>query len=135
MSTITKSSLREKSVKNNFLKAMADQEFANLAKSLNVSDDELMKNTSKLEDTIAELKKCRKCPGLAACQNKELGCVNFPKNYHNHLIFSYVACKYQKEFINKENNKNTEEKIIAEAQMKDIDLTDKNRVKLVKWID
>ena len=134
MSSFSKNNLREKSVKSNFLNAMNDASFKRLAKSLNVSDDELMKNTSKLEDTIIELKNCKSCPGLSACKNHELGCVNYPMNYNSHIIFSYVACKYKKEFISKENNKNTEDKILNDAQMKDIDVTDKKRVKLLKWV-
>jgi primosomal protein DnaI len=134
MGEFNKNSLREKSVKSNFLSAMNDLSFKRLAKSLNVNDDELMKNTSKIQDTISELDNCKNCPGLAACKNHELGCVNYPSNYNSHIVFSYVACKYKKEFIKKENSKNTEDKILNEAQMKDIDVTDKKRVKLIKWV-
>ena len=134
MATVSSNNLRDKSVKNNFLKAMENDEFKKLVKSLKLDEKELMKNTTKLQDTLEELKKCKNCPGLAACQNKELGCLNYPINYNNHLTFSYIACKYKKDFINKSHNKNTEEKLLEVAQMKDIDLTDKKRVKLIKWI-
>lgn len=134
MAIISSNNLREKSVKNNYLKAMENSEFKALVKSLNVDEKEIMKNTTKLEDTLEQLKRCKNCPGLAACKGKELGCINYPMNYNNHLVFSYVACKYKKDFIKNNNNKNTEEKLLENAQMKDIDLTDKKRVKLIKWI-
>ena len=72
MTTISSNNLRDKSVKNNYLKAMENDEFRALVKSLNVDEKEIMKNTTKLEDTLEQLKRCKNCPGLAACKGKEL---------------------------------------------------------------
>ena len=127
--------LRESSVKTNYINALKNPSFKKLVNSLDISEKELIYNTTKLEETIEELNHCKNCQSLSACQNKELGYVNYPKNYNGHLVFSYTACKYQKEFLKKKDNLKTEDKIIAEASMKDIDVTDKNRVKLIKWVD
>lgn len=131
---ITKNKLRENSVKSNYLSSLENNQFKKLIKNLNINEKEIMYNTTKLENTILELNNCHDCPGLAACKNGELGCVNYPKNYNNHLIFSYVACKYKKDYIKKESEKNTEDKVIINAQMKDIDVKDKTRLALIKWI-
>src|SRR5574344_1898323 len=125
MAIISKNNLRDKSVKNNYLNAKENPAFVSLIKSLNIDEEILMKNTMKLEDTVHELNNCRNCPGLAACKNKELGCVNYPSNYNNHLVFSYVACKYKKEYNKKINDKNTEDKLLENAYMQEIDVTDK----------
>ena len=124
--------LRENSVKQNYEDAKKDIEFKKLISSLNISETELMYNTSKLQDTVIELNNCKNCKGLASCKNKCLGYVDYPVNYNDHLVFSYKPCKYQKEF---ENNKVSEEEVVRKAQMKDIDLNDKKRIKLIKWCD
>lgn|SRR5574344_42346 len=131
---ISKNRLRENSVKSNYLSSLNDNQFKKLVDKLNINEKEVMYNTSKLQNTIKELNNCQDCPGLAACKNSELGCVNYPQNYNDHLIFSYVACKYKKEYLKKELAKNTEDKVLLKAQMKDIDIQDKSRVKLIKWI-
>ena len=83
--------LTENSVRDNYIQALKDPEFKSLIARLKIDEKEAMKNTTKLQDTVAELKRCKECPGLVACQNKEVGCVNYPQIYHDHLIFSYTA--------------------------------------------
>ena len=100
---VTTNRLLENSVKDNYLKALKDPDFVSLVSKLNLSENEIMKYTTKLQNTVEELKNCKNCPGLAACKNKELGCVNYPQNYNNHVLFSYIACRYKKEQIKKEH--------------------------------
>ena len=131
--TFNNTKLRESSVKSSYIKALENIEFKKLVNSLKIDEKEIIFNTTKLEETLEELKNCKNCNGLHECKNKELGFINYPKNYNGNLIFSYVACKYQKEFNKKKLI--SEENIIENASMKDIDVTDKNRVKLIKWVD
>lgn len=124
--------LRDNSIKQNYEEALKDIEFKKLVSSLDVLEKELIYNTTKLQNTVQELKNCHNCKGLASCQNKCVGFVDYPSNYHGHIVFAYKACKFQKQY---EENKRSEESIVREAQMKDIDLSDKKRIKLIKWCD
>ena len=131
---VTTNRMLENSVKDNYLKALKDPDFVSLVSKLNLSENEIMKYTTKLQNTVEELKNCKNCPGLAACKNKELGCVNYPQNYNNHVLFSYIACRYKKEQIRKEQEKVTAAKTLELASLKDIDKTDKNRYEVLKWV-
>lgn len=124
----------ENSLLNNYIEAMKDKTFAALINKVGITKKEAINNTTKLQNTVNELKNCQNCKCLAACKNQELGCVNYPAKYNNTLVFSYVACQYKKEQIKKEKEKMTSNKILEMASMKDIDITDKNRVKLIKWV-
>ena len=131
---VTTNRLLQNSVKDNYLKALKDPDFVSLVSRLNLSENEIMKYTTKLQNTVEELKNCKNCPGLAACKNKELGCVNYPQNYNNHVLFSYIVCRYKKEQIKKEQEKVTAAKTLELASLKDIDKTDKNRYEVLKWV-
>ena len=132
---ILNNKLREKSIMDNYNDAKKDDDFKKIVKSLDLDEKEIINNTTKIQDTICELNNCKNCKGLMECKNIEKGFVNYPKNYNGHIVFSYMACKYQKDFIKKKNKVKSEEEVISEASMKDIDLTDKNRFKLIKWVD
>ena len=60
-------------LKLSYEEAKKDPTFKELADSINLSDDELMKYTSSLEDAAIEYKNCKNCPGLLACKNKMTG--------------------------------------------------------------
>lgn len=126
--------LRENSVKDNYTNALKDEDFKKLVNTLKVEEKEVMFNTTKLQDTVEELHNCKNCKGISGCKNKETGFVNYPNNYNGKIVFSYIACKYQKELLEKKKNTFSEDDIIRNASMKDIDITDKNRVKLIKWV-
>ena len=132
MATFDHNKLREKSIQSNYEEAKKDTMFKKIASSLDVSEKELIFNTSKIQDTVVELNNCKNCKGLAGCKNKCVGHVDYPSNYNGHIVFSYKPCKYQKKY---EDSKISEEDVIRTAQMKDIDLNDKKRVKLIKWVD
>ncbi len=121
-------------LKDNYEKALTDKDFQKLVTSLKISNELGQKNTSKLEDTVAELKNCRKCQGLFMCANKVTGHVYYPEKEEERLNFSYVACKYQKEMEQAKSNKQKDLNDIANARMKDIDITDKKRVPIIKWL-
>ena len=129
MSTFKQSNFQKNALKSNYIDALKDPDFTYLINKLDISEKEAMLNTTKLQNTVLELRNCRDCKSLTACKNKELGCVNYPKKYNDHLVFSYVACSYKKKQIKKEQEKLTQNKILNNASMKDIDITDKNLVK------
>lgn len=117
-----------------FKEAKENPKFNNLIKSLKVSDEVAMKYTSKLEDTLSELDHCSKCKGLFECKNRVEGHVYYPTTEETKIIFSYAPCKYYNECMKKQNEKMTSSKEIDNARIKDIDIEDKKRVKLIKWI-
>lgn len=120
-----------------YVSALKDDDFKKLVTRLKLTEDVAMKYTAKLEMSVCELKNCSKCKGLGNCKNKVNGCVFYPKEVNNTLSFDYVACKYKKEQIERDKHRPImfEEPIaIREARMGDIDLGDKKRVHVIKWI-
>lgn len=99
--------------------------------NLNLEEKVAMKYTSKLESCALELANCENCSGLSECKNKIEGYVYYPKVYQKQLIFSYVACKYKKQELQEIRNNASENNKI---RMKDIDITDKKRIKVIKWL-
>ena len=96
----------EKALKENYLNAKKDKKFCALVKKLGLEDETAMKYTSSLERTISEITKCHDCPGLIHCQNN----------------------------LEQEKNKPTRESELANASMADLDLTDKKRIHVIKWL-
>ena len=132
--TFSTSERIESSIKTNYIKALNDSTFKKLVNSIKIDEHEKIQNTSKFQDSVVELSNCKNCPGLNNCKNLNKGYVYYPQEYNNHVEFSYIPCKYQKEKMLKEENKITREKELDNAYMKDVDINDKARVKLIKWI-
>lgn len=105
-----------------------------LVKKLEVEPEIAMKYTSSLEDSANELKNCEDCRGLIYCKNRLEGHVFYPEKTNSGLIFTYAPCHYTKEQRKREEERNTRDKDILNASFKDIDLTDKKRVKVIKWL-
>ena len=130
-----------KNLDNELLKsykeALKDEEFVTLIKRLKITDEVAIKYTSKLETTVKELENCKKCRSLLECKNKMEGCVCYPKVNDNRLRFDFVACKYKNKALSEElysSNVFVEPLIIKNARMSDIDLNDKNRAHVIKWV-
>ncbi len=134
MNIVGNSKMVENSVKENYYKAINNPKLQNLLSKLNVSEEEVKNNITKLEETLRQLENCQNCKGLSSCSNPTNGCVVYPKNYNNHLEFCYLACRYKKERIKQDKEKMTQEKVLANASLKDLDTTDKNRYPLIKWV-
>lgn len=120
-----------------YVKSLKDDDFKKLVTRLKLTEKVAMKYTAKLEMSVCELKNCSKCKGLANCKNKVNGCVYYPKVNDNTVSFDYVACKYKKEQIENDKLKPIvfeEPLAIREARMADIDLTDKKRAHVIKWV-
>jgi len=113
--------------------------FKKLATSLKLPKQELMKYTSKLEDTAKELDNCKNCKNIMQCKNSYEGHVCYPEILNDNLVFDYIPCKYKKQ-LDKQNEyqKNVYlfdiPKEIKEASMKNIDLDDPNRFETIKWL-
>ena len=106
---------------------------------MNVPEDKLIKYTSKLNKTVDDLKNCKNCKGLVECKNEITGFIYYPEVLDNKLIFSHIACKYQKKLLKETKHYDNiysfdEPKEILEAKMKDIYIDDKNRIEVIKWL-
>jgi primosomal protein DnaI len=123
-------------VKKNFKLAMENESFANLCYKLDVSEDVLMKYTSKLECSVNELGNCKGCKGLEFCKNPLIGFVDFPQVNEDYLVFSYVPCKFKKEKDKYKSYVSFYEtpKILREARLGDIFLDDKSREEVLQYV-
>lgn len=116
-----------------------DPDFKAMADKINLSDDELMKSTSSLEDVVLEYKNCKTCKGLPMCKNSMHGYCYMPVVNDGKLEFSYVSCRFKNKVI--EDTKYQQNvtsidvpKEIKDAKIKDIYTDDKNRQEVIKWI-
>lgn len=124
-------------LKKNYESALKDASFKYIASSIDVSDEEKMKHTSKIMECVQEVKNCKNCGGLHSCKNRVKGFVYYPKKMDNRMGFHFVACKYQKEKIDFE--KNTCDyfempKNLLNASMNNIYTDDGTRIPLIKWL-
>lgn len=113
--------------------------FKKLVTKLNLPNTYLMKYTTKLEETSKELDNCKKCKSLTECKNSYHGYVYYPELLNDNLVFDYIPCKYKKEQEEKDKYKKNIylfeiPKEIKEASMKNIDLDDPDRFKVIKWL-
>lgn len=125
------------SLEQNFKKALEDEKFKALATKLNLPASELMKHTTKLEESTAELKNCANCKNSAFCKNKIKGFVYYPEVQNCRVKFDYVACKSTKKRLKEEETSCSYYEMPASlkrAAMKDVDIEDSKRVKVIKWI-
>lgn len=122
-------------LKKNYMEALEDNNFVKLVNSLNVSEECLEKNTSKLENTVKELNNCKGCKGLEYCKNKITGHVEYPKEEKDSLIFVFRPCKYEKNKIKEENNVVFFEtpKILRDAKLSEF-YPEKERLEVKKYI-
>ncbi len=118
-------------LKHNFIEACKDSKFKRLVATLKCGEEVAMKYTSSLEDTVSELNNCDGCKGLAFCKNRLEGHVYYPLYKDEKITFSYAPCKYYKEMKSNETSAFDE---IKNAKFKDIDISDKNRTKVIKWL-
>lgn len=125
-------------LKRDYISSLKDKKFAALVNKLKLTDEEGMKYTSKLEHTIENLKNCENCKCLNECKNEVNGCVYYPEKKDDKLDFNYVACKYKNKYIEESKiNKSFTLGIsneIKNASMSEIDINDKKRVELIKWL-
>ena len=116
-----------------------DPVFKRLANKTKLPTETLMKYTTKLELCACEHKNCAKCKNIMECKNEVEGYVLTPEASENNIEFAYVPCKYKIKLD--EENKYLENiyyfdipKDIKDARLKDVNIKDKNRFPVIKWI-
>lgn len=123
----------EKELNKELEKSLKDPDFCALVKRCKLPKDVTLKNNMKLMDTVDELKNCKTCKGITMCKNKLEGHVLYPE-YDETLKFIYMPCKFQKMLEKRKIEKEKSINELASARMKDIDINDKNRVGVIKWL-
>jgi primosomal protein DnaI len=113
--------------------------FKKVVDNLGLPHKELMKYTTKLEDTSKELDHCKKCPNILKCSNTVTGYVYYPSIENELLVFSYVPCKYKKQLDKQNEYKNNIytfdiPREIKEASMKEIDTDDPRRFEVIECL-
>ena len=113
--------------------------FKRLANKTKLPTETLMKYTTKLELCAKEYKNCANCKNIMECRNEVNGYVLTPEAHDGSIEFSYVPCKYKIKLD--EENKYLENiyyfdipRDILEARLKDVNIKDKNRFPVIKWI-
>lgn len=128
----------KKELIKSYTEALKRPEFKALVTKIKAKDDIAMKYTSKLERVLEELSNCKNCKGLNNCNNPVTGCVYYPKKENDRLLFDYVTCKYKKGEEEKAEKKSKFFDMpiqVQDAKMSEIDLKDKNRVEVIKWVN
>ncbi len=123
-----------KELLENYRANLKDQTFRELVSQFQISDEVGSLSNSSLEDCVRELKNCQECKGLYECKNKVLGHYLYPKVDGKIIDTIFVPCKFKKENERLLALKNTASKELINARFKNIDVKDKNRVEVIKWI-
>ncbi len=121
-------------LRKEYVLASKDISFVKLCTKLKSNDELLMKYTSKLEQTVCELKNCSKCKGISDCSNDVLAHVYYPVNKKEFIEFIYRPCKYYKE----ENNSNKTTffetpKVLMNATLSEL-YSEQERKNILKYI-
>ncbi len=129
-------SLKEKeALQKNYEEALKDPQFVKIVQHLRLTNEEAMKKTTKILDTLKELKNCESCRGLFTCKNAYRGHVSTLEKTEEGIYGTYMPCKYKKQEWELKQLKECEEDELTKAKMKDIDVKDKKRVEVIKWLD
>lgn len=134
METIKLDKVNNNDLLKDYKENLKDETFKNLVKKLKLNEKQGSQNSSILMDSVCELKNCSNCKGLYECKNKVYGHYLYPKVSGNIVELGYVPCKKKLENDKLLSMRNTAGKELENASFKDIDLTDKRRVKLIKWL-
>lgn len=128
------------SLQATFNESLKDPKFKTLIEKLKLPYEELSKYTTMLEDSSVEYNNCLNCKNILECKNKIKGYAYLPEVENKKIKFGYKMCK-KNEKITKEN-KHLENvycynipQEIRSAKMKDIITDDKNRFKVIKWLN
>ena len=132
--------INTKQLEDNYKQALeTNTNFKKITESLQLPDTYLMKYTSSLEESANELSHCKKCKNIYECKNSYEGHIFYPNILNGNLVFDYVPCKYKKELDAKNEYKKNiylfeVPKEIKEASMKNIDLENPDRFRIIKWL-
>lgn len=132
--------INKNNLEKNYDEALdSNSTFKKLTQKLDLPKSYLMKYTSSLEESAKELNHCKNCKNILECKNSYTGHVYYPSILNDNLVFDYVACKYKKELDERNKYKSNIylfeiPKEIKEASMKNIDLDNPDRFKIIKWL-
>ena len=124
----------KKGLREDYRESLRDETFKNLVNKQGIQEEVGMVYNSSLEDCVLELKNCSHCKGLYECKNKVVGHYLYPKVDGKIIDMVYVPCKFKKENDRLLALKHTASKELIDARFKEIDVKDKNRVEVIKWI-
>ena len=123
----------DSSLRNAYATSLKDPKFKAVVNNLKLKESTAIKYTSALEEVVKEISNCKDCKNLLDCKNKIEGYVLYPKVEDKQVIFAYKACKYMQSHLKNIELSGSNNEIEA-AKMKDIDTTDKKRVKVIEWL-
>ena len=132
--------INKNSLEKNYEDALENNStFKKITDKLKLPKSYLMKYTSSIEESAKELNNCKSCKNILECKNSYTGHVYYPDMLNDNLVFDYVACKYKKELDERNKYKSNIylfeiPKEIKEASMKNIDLDNQDRFKIIKWL-
>ena len=126
-------------LKSNFINKLKDNNFKEVASSLDLKDEILANYTSQIEEASFEYGNCQSCKNLGECKNKVCGYRYTPLVNKEKLDFSYVLCEYMKKY---ENDTKYQANIylfevpkkLKEASLKDLYKNDKKRLEFIKYV-
>lgn len=122
-------------LKQNYIKALENNEFKSLIKHFSIKEDLAVKYTSMLLDSSKEIENCKNCPCLANCKNEIKGHCMIPVVNDKVINFSYNICRYKLSEKYRENLTLFDiPESIKNASIKEIYTNDKNRVQIIKEI-
>jgi len=122
-----------------YKQALKNPNFKAITKNLKLSDNDLKKYTSLLEESSNEYEHCKNCKNLLECKNKVEGFCYLPINNNGSVSFVYKPCKYKEVSINKNKHLNNIQffntpEYVKDASLDSIYKTDKNRFKVINWL-
>lgn len=88
-------------LKVNFKKNLEDEKFNELVSTIDLSNEILMKYTSKLKEASTEYNNCKNCKSILGCSNNIKGYCYTPIANNQSLTFSYVECDKKREMDEK----------------------------------
>ena len=137
MGKVTFGSYDEELLIKKYNEALQDDGFKKLVSSIDLPSEDLMKYTSKLEESVIEIKNCANCKSLHECKNRCTGYLFYPSIQSNHLRFDEIACPYMQKKIKESEYTCTYYEMpeaLKNASMRDIDTSDAKRVDTIKWL-
>lgn len=124
----------QRELREDYRANLGDATFREMVLKNKIPEEVGMLYNSQLEDSVRELKNCQNCKGMYECKNKLMGYYQYPKIMDHVIDIVYVPCRYKKENDRLLELKNTASKELLNARFKEIDVKDKNRVEVIKWI-
>lgn len=131
--------IKKTDLKKEYLKSLEDENFKKFVSKINLPMEEMMKYTTRLEESCFEYSNCMNCTSKLDCKNKISGYALLPTINNNHLVFNYKACKFEKKQIKEDNYKKNVftydmPSKILDASLNNIYKKDTTRIEVIKYL-